>query len=807
MKSHARVVIVGGGIMGVGLLYHLALEGWTDIVLVEKGELTSGSTWHAAGQCPHFNGSLNMTKVHLYGTELYPKLEKLTGQAVSWHGCGGLRLATTDEEVNWLKYVYGISKLAGYEGEIIGPSEIKKYHPLLETFGIKAAFRTITDGHVAPADVTNAMAAGARQLGATIYRRNRVVDIKHLPTGEWRVFTEQGNIDCEHVVNSAGSYCDVVASWTGHLAPIANMLHQYVITEPLQELIELAPELPVVRDPYSHAYLREETNGVLVGPYETATAHTCWDGASPRWDYESELEPNEIDRIMPWLEKATERLPLFGKTGIKSVISGAITHTPDGVYLSGPAHGPRGYWMHCGASIGICQGGGAGKYLAQWMVHGQAEINMREFDPRRFGTWATKQYTTEVSVADYHHMYYCYKPAEQHQVGRNLRQSALHQTLAKHGAQFAQIFGWERARWYDATGEGERYSFRRSNWFDAVRNEAKAVRERVGLMDLSTFSKYDVRGKDAFAFLNRICANKLPEKDGGIILTHLLNENGFIESELTITRFAKDHYYVLSAAAAQLYDMDQLSWRLSKGEDVSITDITDDYGVLVLAGPRSRDVLAACTSIDLANTGFRWLSGRMAEVSGIAGVRLLRVTYVGELGWELHVPRGGMQHVFDALMRAGAAHGLSLFGTYAMNSLRMEKAYRGWGSELTNEIDMFEASMDRFIRLDKPDFIGRSASLSRKQQGQRMKLVYMEVANTDSDCMGNEPVYHQGKLVGITTSGAFGHAVEKSLAFAYVPPDLASPGTAFEVMVLTQMRQAQIIAESAWDPENLRIRA
>ncbi|MDE2384305.1 MAG: GcvT family protein [Alphaproteobacteria bacterium] len=807
MKSHARVVVVGGGVMGVGLLYHLALEGWTDVVLIEKGELTSGSTWHAAGQCPHFNGSLNMTKVHVYGTELYPKLEKLTGQAVSWHGCGGLRLATTDEEVNWLKYVYGISKLAGYEGEIIGPSEIKQYHPYLETFGIKAAFRTVTDGHVAPADITNAMATGARQLGAEIYRRNRVMDIKLLPNGEWRVFTEQGTIDCEHVVNSAGSYCDVVGSWTGHNVPIANMLHQYIITEPLQELIDLKQELPVVRDPYSHAYLREETNGVLIGPYETATAHTCWDGKPPRWDYESELEPNELERIMPWLEKATERLPLFGKAGIKSIISGAITHTPDGVYLSGPAHGPKNYWMHCGASIGICQGGGAGKYLAQWMVHGQAEINMREFDPRRFGNWATKDYTAEVSVADYHHMYYCYKPAEQHPVGRELRVSPLYQRLRNEGAQFQQIFGWERARWFDKSGKGEAYSFKRSNWWDAVKAEALAVRERVGLMDLSTFAKFEVKGPDAFTFLDRIFANKVPAKDGGIVLAHLLNENGFIESEITITRLAADHFYLLSAAAAQDYDIDQLSWRRKADEKVTITDVTDDWGVLVLAGPRARDTLQPLTSSSLDNANFRWLTAQGAEVAGVKNIRLLRVNYVGELGWEAHVPMKHLPHVFEALMKSGAAHGIQLFGTYAMNSLRMEKAYRGWGSELTAEIDMFEASMGRFINLDKQDFTGKAASLRLKQRGPRMQLVYMEVDNTDSDCMGNEPVYHGGKIVGLTTSGGFGHAVGKSLAFAYVEPSLTATGTEFDIMVFTQLRKARIIPESIWDPANARLKA
>ena len=793
--------------MGVGLLYHLALEGWTDIALIEKGELTSGSTWHAAGQCPQFNGSLNMTKVHVYGTRLYPQLEKLTGQAVSWHSCGGLRLATTDEEVNWLKYVYGISKLAGYEAEIIGPSEIKQYHPYLDTFGVKAAFRTVTDGHVAPADITNAMAAGARQLGAEIYRRTRVMDIKLLPGGEWRVFTENGTIDCEHVVNAAGSYCDVVAGWTGHIAPIANMLHQYVITEPLQELIDLKQELPVVRDPYSHAYLREETNGILVGPYETATAHVCWEGNQPRWDYESELEVNELDRIMPWLEKATERLPMFGKVGVKSIISGAITHTPDGVYLSGPAHGPKNYWMHCGASIGICQGGGAGKYLAQWMVHGQAEINMREFDPRRFGTWASKDYTTEVSIADYHHMYYCYKPGEQHEVGRGLRKSTLYDTLKAEGAQFQQIFGWERARWYDTSGKGEDFSYRRSNQWEAVRAEARAVRERVGLMDLSTFSKYDVKGPDAYTFLERICANKVPIKDGGIMLGHLLTQDGFIESEITVTRLGPEHFYVLSAAVAQLHDLDQLNWRTRVNENVTITDITDDYGVLVLAGPRARDVLAGCTHSDVSNEAFRWLTAQFATVAGVEHIRLLRVNYVGELGWELHVPMPYLVKIFEALMAAGKPYGMQLFGTYAMNSLRMEKSYRGWGSELTAEIDMFEASMDRFIRLEKQEFIGKAASLSNKQRGPRMTLVYMSVDNTDSDCMGNEPVYHDGKVVGVTTSGGFGHVVNASLAFAYVDPNRTSLATEFGVMVLGEMRKARIIAESPWDPTNDRLRA
>ena len=420
---------------------------------------------------------------------------------------------------------------------------------------------------------------------------------------------------------------------------------------------------------------------------------------------------------------------------------------------------------------------------------------MREFDPRRFGNWANKDYTAAVSVADYHHMYYCYRPAEQHNVGRGLRKSSLYDRLKARGAQFSQVFGWERVRWYDPSGNGEIYSFKRSNWFDTVREEAMAVRERVGLMDLSTFSKYDVVGKDAYSFLQRICANRIPTRDGGIVLGHLLNENGFIESEITVTRLGPEHFYVLSAAVAQLHDKDQLEWRKHDDEQVTISDITDDYGVLVLAGPRAREVLAACTSADLSNTAFKWLTGKEITVSGVDGVRALRVNYVGELGWELHCPMAEMPTVFDALMAAGEPYGLKLFGTYAMNSLRMEKAYRGWGSELTTEIDMFEASMERFIRLDKDDFIGKAASLARKQKGERMKLVYLAVDAKDSDCMGNEPVYRGDEIVGVTTSGAFGHAVGMSLAFAYVEPQLTGAGEPFDILMFGERRKARIIAE------------
>ncbi|MGE0214056.1 MAG: FAD-dependent oxidoreductase, partial [Parvibaculaceae bacterium] len=665
---------------------------------------------------------------------------------------------------------------------------------------------TVTDGHVAPADITNAMAAGARKLGAEVYRRCRVSDIKRLPSGEWKVFTEKGDITCEHVVNAAGSYADVVASWTGHKVPIANMLHHYIITEPLKALIELEKELPVVRDPYSHSYLREETNGILVGPYEQEGAHVCWNSEPPSWDFESELIAPELDRLTPWLEKATERLPLFGEAGIKSVISGAITHTPDANFLLGPAAGPKGYWMANGASVGICQGGGAGKYLAQWMVHGAADINMREFDPRRFGDWAAGRYASETSVDDYQHMYYCYRPGEQHATARPVRTSSVYERLKAAGAQFQQVMGWERARWFDPAAKGEEYSFRRSNWWGPVKAECQAVREKVGLMDLSTFAKFEITGKDAQGFLERLCANRIPRKDGGIVLGHFLTEGGRIESEMTVTRLEEARFYIATAAVAQHHDMDKLANNIRGGEDVTIRDVTEDFGCLVLAGPKARDVLSKCTDADLSSAAFPWLTGKEATVAGVKGVRLLRVNYVGELGWELHCPMAEMPKVFDALMQAGKAHGIRLFGTYAMNSLRMEKAYRGWGGDITSEITMVEGSMERFVR-NNGEFVGKAATLASKQQGPRTKLVYMEIDATDSDCRGNEPIYVDGRLVGLTTGGAYGFTVKKSLTFAYVEPALAENGSDFEIMLYDQPHKARIISEPAYDPANARLKA
>ncbi len=809
MKDHARVVIIGGGMMGAGLLYHLAIEGWTDSLLIEKGELTSGSTWHAAGQCPSVAGSYNLAKIHAYGIELYPKLEELTGQYVSWHGCGGIRLAFTDEEVDWFRHVNGTRDLIGFDVDVIGPNEIKNLIPHLDVTNVKAGAYTKDDGHVDPAGACNALAAGAKQMGAEIVRHTLVTDVKSLPSGEWQVVTENGTVTCEHVVNAAGCYARKVAHWSGTDVPITNMLHQYFVTEPIKEFVESDTEIPVIRDPSASAYYRQEQKSGLIGIYETAPewAEEAWGdvGGAPEWQSENELFDGSFDKSMNHLEQVLERMPIWANAGIKRIVHGAIPHTPDANPLLGPAAGLKNYWMCNGSSIGIAQGAGCGKYLAQWMVHGAAEINMAEFDPRRFGTWTDEDYVRSKSFEDYNRMYACPLPGEELDTGRPKRTTPLYEKLKNKGCIYTAAFGWERPKWFSLDGRDEHYAYRRNNVFETVRDECLAVRERVGILDLSSFAKYEVSGINAEMFLNRITANRMPRKDGGIVLTHILNANGRIENEFTVTRLSDNHFYLLSGAACELRDFDLLNQRKDADEQVEIKNITDDYGVLVLAGPRSRDVLRTLTQTDLSNDSFKWLSGQSIDVAGIT-LRALRINYVGELGWELHVPMDQLAEVYDAIWSAGEHHGIADFGVYAVNSLRMEKAYKGFAAELTNEITMIESDMERFVNFGKGDFTGKEALLERQNNDLDLKLVYADVNADDCDVRGGEAVYKGGRPIGITTSGGYGHITKKSLAFAYVEPAFANTGDTFEIEILGDHRTAIVLSDPAWDPTNERMR-
>jgi dimethylglycine dehydrogenase len=803
MKSHARVGIIGGGVMGAGLAYHLGLEGWTDTVLIEKGELTSGSTWHAAGQCPSFIGDYNMAKIHHYSNTLYPKLEELTGQYVSWHGAGGLRIATTPEEVDWFRYVEGFAPNVGFHMEVVGPDRAREINPFLNTDGILACAWTTMDGHIDPAGVCNAMAKGARDLGVTIIRHNRVTDVSRLPTGEWKIHTEQGDITVEHVVNAAGCYAREVATMMGTTAPITNMEHHYIVTEAIQAFIDREEEVPVMRDPWASSYYRQEQKSGLVGIYEWESTEAWRDtNNSPEWDSENELFSDALDRIAPYIERVFSRMPVYADAGIKRIVNGAIPHTPDGNPLLGPAGGLDNAWMCCGSSIGIAQGGGCGKYLAQWMVHGDAEINMAGVDPRRFGGYADGAYTAAKSHQDYAHMYATHLPGDERPAARPARASTLYEKLKAKGAVHTEAFGWERPKWFSLDGREEETGFRRNNTHDVVAAECAAVRERVGILDLSSFAKFEVTGRDAGAFLDRIYANRMPRKVGGITLAHRLGENGRIHGESTVTRLAEERYYILSGAAWEVRDEDGFREARIEGEDISVENVTDHIGILVLAGPRARDVLGAVTDADLSNEAFRWLTGRGINVAGIDLVAL-RVNYVGSLGWELHCPMNRMPELYDALWAAGQKHGIADFGTYALNSLRMEKAYKGMAVEMTNEITPVEADILRFVRLEK-DFQGKAAVQSVQQAGHAAQLVYAEVdlAGGNSDPRGGEPVFDGKDCVGVTTSGGYGHHTGKSLVFAYVPPALAVPGSSFAIEILGERKTCTVLADAVYDPEN-----
>jgi dimethylglycine dehydrogenase len=806
MQSHARVVIVGGGIMGIGLLYHLSEAGWDDCVLIEKAELTSGSTWHAAGQCPNFTADYNVAKIQHYSNMLYPKLEELTGQATGWHGCGGIRLATTREELDNLRIVEGISKNIGFRMQIISPEEIRRLNPFINTEGILAGAWTLDDGYVDPAGCCHAMAIGAKNYGATIVRHNRVMDINLRSNGEWEVVTQQGNITCEHVVNAGGCYAARIGAWVGLELPITSMKHQYLVTEPIKEFIDRDQEIPVIRDPYPNAYYRQEQDSGLIGIYERIDTQEAWFGSEQDWDAESELFAPDFEPIMPGLERVMERMPIFAEAGIMRVVNGANPRTPDHNPLLGPAPGLRNFWLSCGQNMGIGQGAGAGKYLAQWMMHGSAEINMVGVDPRRFGSYADKEYARAKAHQDFTYMYELRLPGEERPAGRPALTSPLYEKLKAKGAQYAETFGWERPKWFSLDGREEELSFRRNNIFEVVGDECSAVHERVGVLDLSSFTKHDVFGPDAEAFLNRVLANRVSRRKGGIVLAHGLTNQGRIESEYTVTRLDHEHFYLLSAAAANLRNSDQLNHSKWDGEQVTIKNITDEWGTLVLAGPRCRDLLTKITDADLGNEQFPWLTGKEIDLAGVI-IRALRINYVGELGWELHVPITQLKKIYDLVWAAGEEFGIVDFGMYALSSLGKEKAYYSWGVELTNEITMIEAGMERFVDFDKGDFVGREALLQRQKEALAWNIAYIEVAAEDADVRGGEPAFDGDKGIGVTTSGAYGHRVNKSLAFIYVPPQYAAPGTTFDIEILSHRCPARVLAEAAYDPQNKRLRS
>ncbi|MEM8923538.1 MAG: FAD-dependent oxidoreductase [Actinomycetota bacterium] len=817
IPTRARVVVIGGGVHGASLLWHLVEEGWTDVVLVEKAELTSGSTWHAAGQITRSVGSYSTAAFHHYAIELYEGLEERTGQGISFHQPGGLRVAYTDDELDALKAQLGIGHYIGYPIELIGPSDMAELNPFYDLTDIKAAIWTEGEGHVDPSGVTMAFANDARARGATVSRRNRVIEVHQEPGGEWRVVTERGTITCEHVVDAAGCYADQVAELSGFRVPQANVLHHYLVTETVPGFADRPDwEMPVMRDNRAAGYLRQEQLSGLIGIYEHRGAEICWPDGVP-WDAENPLFPADYDKIAPWLTEAFERIPAFGELGIKQVVHGAITHTTDGHMLLGPAPGRRNYWLNTGSSIGLAWGPGAGREVARWIVHGETELNLRPYDPRRYG-WITPEYTVAKSIEDYEWMFRAPVPDEERYANRPVRTSGVHDRMVEHRAVHTQVYGWEQPKWFvpDDMALEDTIGWRRTGWFEPVRAEVEAVRERVGLMDLTAFAKFEVTGPDAHAFLDRLTTGRVPTVDGRIGLNYVLTPTGRVETELTISRLAEDRYYLISGPMGEVRDLDTFRFAADTGVgadlDVTIHDRTTENGVIVVAGPRSRELLALGTDTDVSNEAFAFQRAKQLTLFGVP-VLALRVGFTGALGWELHVEMAHMAALYDGLWSAGQPLGVADFGGHALNSLRMEKGYLT-RHELTHDIGPRQAGVDRWIRPDKGDFVGRDR-VDDPPSGPDWRLVYVAVdvdgASADpdgrADCHGGEGVFDGDRAVGLTTSGGYGYTVERSLAFAYVDTTAVRPGAELEVLILGRRHRAEVLTEPAWDPAGKELRA
>jgi len=809
MKSHARVVVIGGGAVGCSALYHLTQLGVREVVLLERDELTAGSTWHAAGNCPNFSTSWNLIKLQRHSTRLYGELAQRVGYDINYHVTGSIRLAHTQDRVDEFRHVAAQARAQGIEFEILDPQQIRERHPFITTQDIRAGLWDPYDGDIDPAQLTQALAKGARDAGADIHRNTRVTAIQRERGGEWRLITSRGEIRAESVINAAGYRGGEVAAMVGAYLPMVTLAHQYLVTEDIPELRERgAARLPLLRDPDVSYYLRQERHGLILGPYENQPkAH--WLERIPD-EFAHQLFDDETDRLENYIQAACERVPILGSVGVKTIINGPIPYAPDGNPLIGPAPGLANFYHCCAFTFGIAQAGGAGKIIAEWVAHGQPEWDMWPLDSRRYLPYANHKFTLAKALETYGNEYGVGYPAEERPAGRPAKTSPVYQRLKDKGARFGARGGWERAVYFPHSGEplpGPELSFRRPGWHAAVERECRAAHERVAVLDLPGFTKFDLRGADAAAWLDRMICGNLP-KPGRTALSYFCADNGGIVTEMTITRFSEDHFWLISAAAGELHDEHWLRSHLpSGGASIRLENVSARYGTLIVVGPRSRELLVKLTRADLSNVAFPWLSMRSIEI-GYTQAIALRVNYVGELGWELHLPVEHLLSVYDLIQEAGQPLGLADFGLYAMDSLRLEKGYRSWKADLTTEYTPLMASLDRFVKLDKPGgFIGQEALKREAARGPRERFVPLVVEATDADAAAVSIVYQGPECVGLVTSGGYGYRLGQSVALAYVRSDLARPGTRLEVEILGERRVALVGREPLFDAENARLRA
>ena len=809
MKSSAQVVVIGGGVVGCSVLYHLTKAGWTDVVLLERKELTAGSTWHSAGGMHTLNGDPNVSKLQQYTIELYKEIEKVSGQDCSIHLPGGLMLADTEVRMDWLKMAKARGRYLGMDLDIISSKEAADLFPLLDPKYFVGALYDPVEGHVDPSGVTHAYAKAARMAGAEVYRNNWVTGLQHRPDGTWTVIAEQGEIHAEHVVNCGGLWAREVGRMAGIELPVLAMEHMYMVTEEMPEVAAhfaaTGKEMPMALDFAGEIYIRQEQGGMLLGTYEQQAK--AWSPRTTPWNFGFELLTPDVDRIAPELEVAFKHYPAMATAGIKKIVNGPFTFSPDGNPLVGPIRGKQNYWVACAVMAGLSQGGGVGLALANWMTQGDPGLDIWGMDVARYGDYATLAYTNAKVNENYRRRFRITFPNEELPAGRPLHTTPIYDRLTEHNAVWGASFGLEHPLWFQEPGKDpvEDVTFKRSNAFDIVAEECRAVREAVGLTETSNFAKYHVSGSDCAAWLQGLFTNALP-RIGRVVLTAMLTPRGFIAGEFSVARVGENEFYLFGSQAAEVHHSRWFLSHIPKGADINFKVLALDLVGLSVAGPHARDVLQSVVGDDVSNGAFKFMEFRQMDV-GMVPAHVGRMTYSGDLGYEIWMAPEYQRMAFDMLWKAGQPYGMKLFGFRALMSLRLEKNFGTWFREYRPIYTPLEAGMERYLKLDHA-FMGREALEAEMKVGPGRKLVAMVVDVDGADVIGDEPIWHDGKVVGWVTSGGYVHYSKKSLALGYIPADLAvRTDDVFEIEIIGERRPARLQLQPLLDPAGTRMRS
>ncbi|HEV8018233.1 MAG TPA: FAD-dependent oxidoreductase [Steroidobacteraceae bacterium] len=811
MKSDARVVVIGGGVVGCSVLYHLTKAGWKDVVLLEREQLTAGSTWHAAGGFHTLNGDPNVAKLQGYTIGLYDELERISGQSCGLHRSGGLLLADTPERMEWLKMAHGRARYLGLETQLLSPREAKQLLPLIEERYFVGAMLDAADGNLDPSGTTHAYAKSARISGAEVYQQTRVTALTPRADGTWDVITDKGSIHAEHVVNAGGLWAREIGRMVGIELPVLAMEHMYLVTDEMPEVVEFnrarGHELPHAIDFKAEIYMRQERNGMVLGTYEKACVP--WQPRQTPWDFGSELLAPDLERIAPSLELGYRHFPAMERAGIKRVVNGPFTFSPDGNPLVGPVQGLPGFWCACAVMAGFSQGGGVGLALAQWMVNGDPGFDVWAMDVARYGEWATRSYTNAKVRENYSRRFSIRFPNEELPAARPQQTTALYDLMLAQGAVMGDSWGLEAPLWFAPAGVEARdvVSFHRSNDFAHVKAECLGVRNGVGVTEIANFAKYEFTGAGVEAYLAHLMTNRMP-RQGRVVLTPMLNMNGKLIGDFTIARAEAQRFLVWGSSQAQIYHLRWFEQHLPRDGSVRVRRLGQELVGVSIAGPRARELLARLTDEDVSASALRFLDHRRLDVANVPAM-INRLTYTGDLGFEIWVAPEYLRRLYASIQEAGRDLGLINFGIRALLSLRLEKNFPTWYRELRPIYGPFEAALDRFVDLSKPDFLGREAALREKETGGALRRVSFVVEATDADVLGDEPIWRDGKVIGWVTSGGYGHFVDRSLAQGYVPRALAADAAhgAFEVEILGERRAATITPEPLFDPQGVRMRA